>query len=152
VGDEEVEPGEPHHGYTDQCDHLFTYALYPHPGDHLQGNVIRAGYELNVPLRVTPAEAHAGAEPREASFLCVDTPNVIVEAVKKAEDADAVIVRLYECEHRNARATVRFGFPVRSAAEVNLMEEDARPLDVTDDCVNLTLSPFEIGTLEVTPA
>jgi alpha-mannosidase len=60
VRDEDVKPGQPHHGYTDQCDHRFTYALYPHPGDHVAsplisgGNRGGAGNELNVPLRVMP--------------------------------------------------------------------------------------------------
>ena len=54
VEDEDVAPGEAHHGYTDQTDHEFTYALYPHPGDHITGGVIQAGYELNVPLSVLP--------------------------------------------------------------------------------------------------
>ena len=56
-------PGEPHHAYTDQADHRFTYALYPHAGDPVAGGVMQAGYALNVPLRVVPVEAGAGKAP-----------------------------------------------------------------------------------------
>jgi len=142
-------PGEPHHGYTDQCDHAFTYALYPHPGSPIEGGVVRAAYELNVPLRTTATDGHVGSEPREVSFIEVDAPNVIVEAVKQAEDDNDVILRLYECAHAGASAIVRFGFPVRAAAEVNLMEEQPRALQVVDDTVEVVLGPFEIKTLRL---
>ena len=152
VEDASVAPGEPHHAYTDQCDHDFTYSLYPHQGDHTEGRVVQAAYALNVPLRVTPAAgaqptARSEALPAEASFMQVDAPNVIVEAVKKAEDGDDFIVRLYECEHRSARATLRFGFPITSAAEASLMEIAKSPLHVQDNAVELQFAPFEIKTV-----
>jgi alpha-mannosidase len=153
VEDSEVEPGEPHHAYTDQCEknayHHFTYALYPHSGDYVQGGVIRAGYALNVPLRVVPVEVHEGSEPREASFLEIDAENVIIEAVKKAEDNDDIIIRLYEAEHKGTSATLCFGFPVKSVVATNLMEEVLETLDVEDGTVALTFKPFEIKTLRV---
>jgi alpha-mannosidase len=150
VQDADVTPGEPHHAYTDQADHLFTYALYPHAGNHVEGGVIRAGYELNVPLRVLAEGVGGGDGPISASFLEVDAPNVIVEAVKKAEDGNDIIVRLYEAEHKAAHARLRFGFPIRAAAEVNLMEEEARPLTVRSEGVTLEFRPFEIKTVRVT--
>ena len=152
VRDEEVVPGEPHHGYTDQCDHVFIYALYPHPGSPIEGGVVRAAHELNVPLRTTATDAHAGSEPREVSFIEVDAPNVIVEVVKQAEDGNDVIVRLYECAHAEASATVRVGFSVCAAAEVNLMEEEPQALPVVDDAVRVVFSPFEIKTLRLSPS
>ncbi|MCX7669520.1 MAG: glycosyl hydrolase-related protein, partial [Anaerolineae bacterium] len=151
VQDADVAPGEPHHAYTDQADHLFTYALYPHIGNHSEGGVIRAGYELNVPLRVVAAGVGGGAGPLTASFLRVEASNVIVEAVKQAEDGADIIVRLYEAEHKAAHARLCFGFPVAAAAEVNLMEEEPQPLAVREDAVTLDFRPFEIKTIRVTP-
>jgi alpha-mannosidase len=149
VADEDVAPGEAHHGYTDQCDHAFTYALYPHPGDHIEGCVAQAGYALNVPLRVVPTQPRSGPAPAKASFLQIDAPNVIVEAVKKAEDGNDVILRLYECEHRGTRTTLRFNFPVASAAEATLMEEPLTPLKIKGGSAALEFRPFEIKTLRV---
>ena len=145
----DVTPGEPHHAFTDQCDHLFTYALYPHAGDAVAGGVIKAGYALNVPLRVVPLEPHAGDGAPQSAFVQIDAPNVVVEAVKQAEDSDDVIVRLYESEHRAARATVWFGFPVAAVQEVNLLERPLHALPVDDDTVTLDFRPFEIKTLAV---
>jgi alpha-mannosidase len=142
-------PGEPHLGYTDQADHTFTYALYPHAGDAVAGGVIQAAYDLNLPLHVTPTDAHAG-EAASRSLLALDTPNVIIEAVKRAEDDGDVVLRLYEATGADAEAALTFGFPVEAAAEVNLMEEAPQPLTVTDNAVALSFGPFEIKTVKVT--
>ncbi|MBM4458490.1 MAG: alpha-mannosidase [Chloroflexi bacterium] len=152
VQDADVTAGEPHHAYTDQADHHFTYALLPHQGDHIAGGVIRAGYELNVPLRVLAEGVGGGEGPISASFVEVDAPNVIIEAVKKTEDGDDIIVRLYESEHKAARACLRFGFPIAAAGEVNLMEEASASLSVRVNGVTLDFRPFEIKTVRVTPA
>jgi alpha-mannosidase len=150
VQDGDVAPGEPHDGYTDQCEHTFTYALYPHAGDHVAGGVIQAGYELNCPLRIAPVEAGEGDEPAERSFLQLDKPNVIVEAVKKAEDDDGIIIRLYESAHSGVKAKLRLGFDAVAASETDLMENELRPLELVGDAVSLEFQPFEIKTVKVT--
>jgi alpha-mannosidase len=149
VEDKDVLPGQPHHGYTDQGEHTFRYALLPHAGNHIAGGVIRAGYEFNIPLRQISATAHPGNQPATGSFLALDAPNVIVEAIKKAEDSDAVIIRLYEAAHASARATLRFAMAPNSAEEVNLMEETLQPLSLVGDCLTLEFAPFEIKTIKV---
>lgn len=149
--DADFSAGEPHHGYTDQCDHAFTYALYPHAGDAVEGGVIQAGYDLNVPLRVTATSPHAGEAPQRRSLLAVDTAGVIVEAVKRAEDDHDIIVRLYEATGASVDATVTFGFPVAAAAEADLMETPLDTVPVADGRVALSFTPFEIKTLRLTP-
>ncbi len=69
---------------------------------------------------------------------------MIIEAVKKAEADDDMVIRLYEAEHQDTRTKLRFGFAVAAVAETNLMEEDARPLAVDGDAVALTFRPFAI--------
>lgn len=152
VQDADVTPGEPHPVYTDQCNHRFTYALYPHPGDPVAGGVIQAAYALNSPLTVMPVPAQAGTEARTRAFLQLDAPHVIVEAVKKAEADDNLIVRLYEAAHQRTQTQIRFGFPVTAAAETNLLEEAAMPLAVHNNTVTVTFRPFEIKTLKVVTA
>ena len=146
----EPAPGEPDERMTDQCDHQFTYALFPHAGDHITGGVIQAAYALNVPLLAIAASAQGGSLPASASLLTVDAPNVIVEAVKRAEDGDDLIVRLYESEGRGSRARVQFGPTLRAAAEATLLEEAQTALDVSENGVALQFRPFEIKTLRVT--
>ena len=93
--DEDRPPGAPRFGFTDQCEHTFTYSLLPHAGDHVAGGVSRAAYQLNVPLQLhTSAPGAAGVT---VSSLCVvEGDAVVIEAIKAAEDGSGdVIVRLY---------------------------------------------------------
>ncbi len=151
VNDADVQPGEPHQGYTDQGEHDFRYAIYPHKGDAISGGVPRAGYEFNLPLRVLPVQAHAGPKPGAGSlFTLSGAGNVIVEAVKKAEDDSAMIIRLYEANHGGARVTVGFNAAAKKVEETNLMEEILHELALQSNSITLDFRPFEIKTLKVT--
>jgi len=148
----ETEPAGPNDCFTDQRDHEFTYSLFPHPGDHIDGQVVQAGYGLNVPLRVVPVGSQAGSAGQRISHFEVDDPGVIIEAVKLAEDNTDIVVRLYEYQRRKTRVTLRMAFDVRKVWEVNLMEEDPRPIPVANSEVNLEFDPFEIKTLRLEQA
>lgn len=149
VQEGETLPGQPDYAYTDQAEHVFRYAFYPHKGDCAAGRVAQAGYEFNIPLRSVSVKPQAGSRPACFSWLSVDAPNVIVEAVKQAEDSRDVIVRLYETTHAGVRAGLHFGFTPQSVSEVTLMEEPLRPLELTGDRLELEFKPFEIKTLKV---
>jgi alpha-mannosidase len=128
----------------------FRYALYPHAGTWQQAMTERKGYELNYPLQATVVMPHTGSLPPSHSFLSVDDDNVILTAVKKSEDDDALILRVYDWSGKpsNARFTLPPG--ATSATEVNLMEQPiGSPLAVNADTVTLPVGPFEIRTLKV---
>src|ERR1700674_1308202 len=71
---------------ADRGHHQFTYSLYPHSGDWKQALTVRRGYEFNYPLRAQQVDAHEGALPAKHSFVGVTGDNVVLTAVKKAED------------------------------------------------------------------
>jgi alpha-mannosidase len=144
-----VPDGDPHPGYTDQADHVFSYALFPHPGDLVEGQVVRAGYEFNIPLRQVNIQNASGSRHAQASLLTVEPANVIVEAVKQAEDDEAIVVRLYESAHSSANARIQFGFPVASVEETNLIEQPLQRLPASENGIILKFEPFEIKTLKV---
>ena len=79
---------------ADEGLHDFTYALYPHEGDWRVGTV-QQGLELNVPLLAVAVQAHSGSLPSVDAFASVDVDNVVLDNVKRAEDSDALIVRVY---------------------------------------------------------
>jgi alpha-mannosidase len=158
VRDGDVKPGEPHHGFTDQCDHEFAYALFPHPGDHVAGRVVREASEMAFPIRVAasapaPDAPKAGGKtaplPARGSFLAVDAEHVVLETVKRAEDDDGVVLRLYESSGAAAKARVTLSLAVEAAEETDLMEGNGRRLAVRDDSFTLSFGPFEIKTVKV---
>lgn len=144
-----VPDGDPHPGYTDQADHFFSYALLPHAGDLVAGKVVQAGYEFNIPIRQVTIQSARGHLPAQASMLTVDPANVVVEAVKRAEDDGAIILRLYESAHSSATARIQFRFPVANVEETDLLEQSLRALPVSENGVTLAFQPFEIKTLKL---
>ena len=133
---------------ADRAAHVFTYALYPHAGDHVAGGVARAAYALNVPLR--PIGAPRGTElPSRAVWLEVSAQNVIIETVKQAEDGRGLVVRLYEAAGAATEAELRCGLELAGASMTNLIEEGAEPLPIAGDAVRLFFRPFEIHTLRL---
>ncbi len=131
----------------DEGRHRFAYAMLPHAGGFSVESVVRPAYEFNVAPTLIQ-----GREAVSLSLLSVDAPNVIVEAVKWAEDHEAFVVRLYEAGRTGAWATVRFGVPVASIEETNLLEEEGSPVTQNGGEARLYFRPFEIKTLLVEPA
>jgi alpha-mannosidase len=96
-----------------------------------------------VPLIVAPGTL---SKPLAAPVL-VDADNVIVEAVKPAEDIEnAYVVRLYEAER--ARTTTQLTFPadVKCVKEANMLEEAFADVALTDGVADVIFKPFEIKT------
>jgi alpha-mannosidase len=134
---------------ADQGEHDFTYALYPHPGGWPEGEVVRRGLELNVPLLAVAAEAHPGDAPAEASAITCDRPNVIVETLKKAEDGDDLVLRLYEAHGARGPVALRIALPVTSVVECNGMEEEIGPADHAEGVLRLDIRPWQIRTFRL---
>jgi alpha-mannosidase len=132
---------------ADRGKHRFTYALMPHPGDFRQGGVIAAAEDLNAPLRVVRG---APGSPRR-SLIEVDAPQVVVETVKRAEDSDSVIVRLYESWGGRCKARLRTSLPVSKAHLCDLLERNRDELPIQDGVIEVALEPFKILTLKLTP-
>jgi alpha-mannosidase len=133
---------------ADRGTHTFTYALLPHSGDLRQGQVVEAGQELNVALRVVPTTAHAGTGARRASFLRVDRPGVVIDAVKKAEDTDTLVVRLYDSWGQRGPVSLTCARPVTNASRADLLERPTEQVALADDgSIPFTVRPFEIVTL-----
>jgi alpha-mannosidase len=122
----------------------FTYALYPWLGSFADSNVVHEGYELNAPVMVLPG---AGGE---GSLFSLNAPNIILEAVKLAEDGSGgVILRLYESKRMATGCTMVVGFPVKAAMETDMMEENGMPLSCAYGKVALEFRPFEIKTVRL---
>jgi alpha-mannosidase len=139
-------PGEE----ADRGHHAFTYALYPHAGDHLAGGVIKAGYALNQALNIAETTTHVGKLPSTSALLTVESENIIVEGLKKAEADSSLIVRLYEATGSSITTHLIEDLKVQSVALTTLMEEELNNVEATaPHQFELAFSPFEILTLKL---
>jgi alpha-mannosidase len=91
-----------------------------------------------------------GDLPAAYAWAELDTDHVILETVKKAEDENAWIVRLYECkQYRSNAVTITFGQTIVKAVECNLLEEDDATVSYHDNQLTFTVKPFEIKTFKI---
>lgn len=96
----QLQPEAEHYQYLDQGVQEFRYRLLPHRGSWQDAGAPQVGLDLNVPLVGLLESNRPGTLPTTASLLSVSPANVIVTAVKQAEDGDAVIIRAYEAHGR----------------------------------------------------
>ena len=134
--------------HADEGHHEFTYSLYPHRGTWRDGSTALHGYNLNYKLIAMQTPKHTGPVGAVFSFLQTD-PNIIVTAVKKAEDDDSLIVRFYEWAGKEGDVKVAIHGDVQSASDTDLMERPIRNLPVTSNMVSVHTKPYEIKTIKV---
>jgi alpha-mannosidase len=127
---------------ADEGLHQLTYALLPHPGRWLEGQVLAEAEDLNRPL--LQLACRAGRLTRR-QVLAVEGLPLGLGALKPAESGDGIVLRLYEPE--GARGQVRLVLPDgwRAEDEMNLLEERIGDPD-------LRVRPFQVRTFRLAPA
>lgn len=135
--------------HADEGHHEFTYSLYPHDGSWKDALTMRRGYELNYKLISLPSAQHQGSLAAEHSFLQAKPDNIIVTAVKKAEDENALVLRFYEWAGKDGEVTLELPPGAQSATETDLMEKAIGNLRLEDGRVTLRTKPYEIKTIKV---
>jgi alpha-mannosidase len=135
---------------ADRGHHHFAYALYPHAGDWKQALTVRHGYEYNYPLQSMQVMAHAGTLPLEHSFASVQPENVVLTAMKKAEDSDSLVFHAYEWAGKAGNVTFTVPEGASGATLTNLLEQpQGSALSVTGNQVTVPIHPYEILTIRV---
>ncbi len=108
------------------------YGLVGKSGAFSAGPIAAAAAKFNQPLIAFQTTPHAGPLGKGFSFLSINSPQVMVMALKKAETSGATIVRVREltgAPAQNVRMT--FANPIATATEVNGQEDDLGPAGVS---------------------
>ena len=130
-------------------DYTFEYALQPHDGDWKQSEAYKHGREYHhLPLAVQTTSE--GDLPQEFSFLELKPSNLILSALKKAEDSDEVILRFFETKGENTMAEVKLFRRIERATVVDLLEQEEYELKPERNKLSIDVKPFEIVTLKLT--
>lgn len=128
---------------ADRGEQVFTYAILPHAGDHAVGRVTEEAHDLNEPLRLAAGGGGRAALP----LLVVEGEGVHITAVKRAEDADLLVVRLMETHGATTAVRLRSAAPVLAAHAGNLLEEPGAALAVADGAVQVAMGPWSLRTV-----
>ena len=129
--------------------HNFTYSIYPHEGDFRVGNTVKEGYLLNMPMTASVIGKTSGKLSDNFSLVSCDSENIVVETVKKAEDDDGIIVRMFDCYNKKTEATLEFGFDFSKAYICDLMENTIEEIKAEGRKITLPVKNYEIVSLKL---
>ncbi|HTV07299.1 MAG TPA: glycoside hydrolase family 38 C-terminal domain-containing protein [Acidobacteriaceae bacterium] len=135
---------------ADRGHQSFDYALYPHAATWKQAMTVRHGYDFNFKLSAAQVELHTGEMPARHSFVSVTPDNVVMTAMKKAEDSNALVFHLYEWAGKSGSISISLPPGATGATETNLLEQPEGPaLSVAGDKVTVPVHPYEIVAVKV---
>jgi alpha-mannosidase len=141
----------------------FSLSVLPHTGMWSQAEVWRQALVFNNPPRAytTGLEKRQpaftmGTQPATRSFLGVTGRNVVLSSVKKAEDGNALVLRLYNASEDTTEAAIHLPFVPASIHQVG-MDENPRdvvgtgtgPVHINDERVTVEIPPKKVVTLRV---
>ncbi len=135
--------------YLQEGDHRYRFALTTQGPDWRRG--WREAIGADVPMFAVvgaPAAAKRDLTP-ETSFLRVTPENVLVSAVKKAEDDGGLVLRVYEIEGRDSAAAVETEFAIGGLERTDLIEENGKPWPFKKGSFALPVGHHAIETLKV---
>ncbi|MFA5814964.1 MAG: glycosyl hydrolase-related protein [Bacteroidales bacterium] len=87
--------------------------------------------------------------PGRFSFLWVDEPNALVSTVKKSEDDNSLIVRLYDQEGRDKPVKINLFKSPSSVEHTNLIEEDGKVIPKDEKGMTVKLGHHAIETFKI---
>lgn len=129
--------------------HTLRYALLPHTGNLAESDVIKEGYFFNVPMQQVAVSSNEQALLAQREVLCeVEKDNIVIEAVKAAEDGKGYIIRLYEAKGTRTTSNLHL-VGGKQVFATDAMEEEGDALTIQEGVVRLSFRAFEIKTLRV---
>jgi alpha-mannosidase len=142
----------PDYWFTQTGNHSYRMALYPHEGNWRFA--YKNGLAFNSPLVAWCGKGETPVSnrtlPSSKSLVSVSPSNIIVSAIKQAEDGDGLFVRFYEAEGRYTKAIIR-GFKAFSKVYLtDMLEYDIEELPVKKDgSIEISVKPWEIVNIKL---
>jgi alpha-mannosidase len=137
--------------YLQEGDHHYRFSVVSHAAGWRNG--YRAGIAAGSPLVVVgnPATEPGAFLPEAKSFLPFASPNIILSTMKKAENDDTVILRVYDIEGKDMETAIELLTPVKRAERTNLIEEEGVLLKPRKGRLVLPVGHHAVETLKLFP-
>ncbi len=137
---------------ADRGTHSFKYSLLPHKAK--LNETIKQAYYLNDDLIITTGGNCEKENEINATKGMIKTnrDNVIIETIKKAQDGNGFIVRLYEAMRQRSEVTIKTGFKIGKCSLSNIVERDCGKIKAEKNEITMQIKPFQIVTLRIVPA
>jgi alpha-mannosidase len=130
--------------------HHWRYAIVPHQGGWRQAGVVRKGYEFQQPMlaATVPFDAR-GTAPLTWGLVKMSDPNVVPITLKRSEDGDDVVLRMYESTGARSNGTIEFAKAIGGASWVNFVEDRLAPAPANRTAIPFGARGYEIKSVKV---
>jgi alpha-mannosidase len=131
--------------------HQFTYSIAGHTGDWKNETTLWQPAFVNQPVVPFESGKHEGSLGRSFSVASLNTKQVAIRAVKKAENSDEIVVRLQELTGSTVKnVQLAMVSKIISAREVNGVEDAVGAATVKDGKLLTTMNPYQPRTFALT--
>jgi alpha-mannosidase len=131
-------------------------AVVPHSNDLAPSEMVRLGASFNHPLQIIYTDIHKGSLPTNVNFLMsCEQKSIIISSVKKAEQDDGIILRLFEADGRKGKASVLFNTSllgtIARVEEVDLLERPVQNSTArsTDKSIEVDVPAYGIVSVKL---
>jgi mannosylglycerate hydrolase len=129
-------------------ENVHRYAVLPHAKTWREADLYTDALRLNQPLKSVQFARQDGRLAAEAGFVEIADRRLVLSAVKKAEDRNSVLVRLFNPLAEDVSTRITVGFAFSKARVVKMSEAPAGDLAASGDSVDVPVGKGQIVTVE----
>jgi alpha-mannosidase len=129
---------------ADQGKHEFSYSLLPHVGTWVEGETVQEAWALNNPSTYFQGTAQQS----EFALFRLSVDNVQIDAVKKAEDTNQIVIRVHEFTGARCNVRLESDLFIKSWQECDLVERMTGKKS-EKNLIQFNIKPYEIKTFVV---
>jgi alpha-mannosidase len=132
--------------------HEFTYSLVPFGNTDattidIEDDTLYHSATFQYPVISSPTSSDTMREGYSFVHVPADTPNIVIETIKKAEDSHDVVVRLRETQGKLTLSVLETTFTVKQAWLSNILEAHLNKCTPSENSVTLQIKPYQVLTL-----
>jgi alpha-mannosidase len=132
--------------YLQGGDHDYHNVVTSNESESLEGQKVAKQENEPIQIVVNPIISRKPYLPAELSFFKIDSKNVIITTVKKAEDSNDFIARMYNLKDGKENVNVSSYFDIESYMHTNIIEEHPKPVSPTLKITKYAIETFKLGT------
>ena len=137
--------------YLQTGDHYYSFSFTSHKPGWQYG--FEFGKQANEDLQVVvnPNQYKNAILPEEESFFSVNKNNAVISTIKKGEDDNSVVVRLYDISGEDSNVELNSFKNLSEVLRTNLIEEGNKKLKSNNNKIKIELDHNSIETLKLFP-
>jgi alpha-mannosidase len=135
--------------YLQTGDHHFLFSITSHKQGWQKGAKQARGANETLKAVWADNRFEGASLPESLSFFNTGDTEIFISTIKKAEESNAVVVRLTNMNSTDKKVTLKSFVPVKTATLTSLTEEEIKPISTNKEGVQIDLGHHAIETIKL---